>query len=31
MLYSPGDLRQARAMAREAVDIYNSERPHLCP
>ena len=29
MLRSPSDLRQARAMVREAIDIYNTERPHL--
>ena len=29
MLRSPSDLGQARAMVREAGDIYNSERPHL--
>ncbi|MCH7373721.1 transposase, partial [Aeromonas sp. MR16] len=25
---SPQDLAQAREMVREAVDIYNLERPH---
>ncbi|WP_447750942.1 IS3 family transposase [Pseudomonas nicosulfuronedens] len=25
----PADLKQARRMVREAVDIYNQERPHL--
>ncbi|MCH7373509.1 transposase, partial [Aeromonas sp. MR16] len=29
LLQSPQDLAQAREMVREAVDIYNLERPHL--
>ncbi|MBA1265831.1 IS3 family transposase [Stutzerimonas sp. NM35] len=29
MLRSPGDLKQARAMVREAIEVYNTERPHL--
>lgn len=29
MLRSPCDLRQARAMVWETIDIYNTERPHL--
>ncbi|WP_338771158.1 IS3 family transposase [Aeromonas veronii] len=28
LLQSPQDLTQAREMVREAVDIYNAERPH---
>ncbi|WP_429220766.1 IS3 family transposase [Aeromonas veronii] len=28
LLQSPQDLAQAREMVREAVDIYNAERPH---
>ncbi len=28
LLQSPQDLKQAREMVREAVDIYNAERPH---
>ncbi|MBL0443838.1 transposase, partial [Aeromonas veronii] len=28
LLQSPQDLMQAREMVREAVDIYNEERPH---
>ncbi|MFM5367314.1 integrase core domain-containing protein, partial [Aeromonas veronii] len=28
LLQSPQDLTQAREMVREAVDIYNVERPH---
>jgi transposase InsO family protein len=28
LLQSPQDLAQAREMVREAVDIYNLERPH---
>lgn len=28
LLQRPADLRQARTMVREAVDIYNGERPH---
>jgi putative transposase len=28
LLYRPADLQQARTMAREAVAIYNRERPH---
>ncbi len=28
LLQSPQDLMQAREMVREAVDIYNAERPH---
>ncbi|MFB2799703.1 IS3 family transposase, partial [Aeromonas veronii] len=28
LLQSPQDLTQARKMVREAVDIYNAERPH---
>ncbi|BCA29865.1 integrase core domain-containing protein [Metapseudomonas otitidis] len=27
--HPPADLGQARRMVREAVDIYNRERPHL--
>src|SRR5690606_1026667 len=29
MLRSPDDLKQARAMVREAIEVYNTERPHL--
>lgn len=28
-VHPPTDLGQARRMVREAVDIYNRERPHL--
>ena len=28
LLHRPADLRQARTMVREAIAIYNSERPH---
>lgn len=28
LLYRPADLQQARTMVREAVSIYNRERPH---
>ncbi|WP_408101434.1 IS3 family transposase [Stutzerimonas sp. VN223-3] len=29
LMQSPADLTQARRMVREAIDIYNQERPHL--
>lgn len=29
LLHKPADLDQAKRMVREAVDIYNHERPHL--
>lgn len=29
LLQSPANLDQARSMVREAIQIYNSERPHL--
>ncbi|MNH36333.1 hypothetical protein D3C79_971130 [compost metagenome] len=29
LLSSPADLKQARQMVDEAVQIYNTERPHM--